>query len=82
MFHYICYIYFILYEYTLCAVIDCGDPPSPNNASPASAILATIFGITVTYQCDVGFVRVEGDSTITCEESGNWSGQGPICEGT
>lgn len=71
-----------MYMFFVCAVVDCGNPSSPSNASPASTILATIFGATVTYQCDVGFTQIGGESTITCEESGSWSGDGPVCEGT
>ena len=66
--------------HTLCSVVDCNEPPSPSNASPASTEISTTFGSTVTYVCDNGYQPV-GDATIECEASGSWSGQGPNCQG-
>ena len=70
----------MLHLSSVSVVIDCGAPPSPDNASPASTVTATIFGVDVTYVCDVGYLP-EGQATITCEESGSWSGDGPQCNG-
>ena len=35
----------------------------------------------MTYQCNNGFEHVHGDLIITCEATGSWSGEGPICQG-
>ena len=35
----------------------------------------------MTYQCNDGFEHAYGDLIITCEETGTWSGEGPICQG-
>lgn len=61
-------------------VIDCGSPPMPTNGEPSSTVSSTTFGAMVTYVCDVGYV-LTGDSTVTCETSGQWSGPGPTCTG-
>lgn len=73
-------LHFLYYYDLVPPVIDCGPPPSPANASPATIVTATIFGVDVTYVCDSGYLP-EGEATITCEGSGSWSGQGPQCNG-
>ena len=40
----------------------------------------TTLGQTAVYSCNTGYNLV-GDSTLTCQTSGNWSGSEPTCEG-
>ena len=41
----------------------------------------TRIGHTATYSCNTGYNLV-GDSTRTCQATGNWSGSAPTCQGT
>ena len=38
-------------------------------------------GSMATYSCDDGFRLVDGSTTRTCEENGQWTGLQPTCEG-
>ena len=40
----------------------------------------TMFGQTANYSCNTGYNLV-GDSTRTCQATGNWSGSEPTCQG-
>ena len=73
-------IYYSLSVSLFCPVIDCGQPPSPANASPVSTVTATVFGVEVTYVCELGYLP-EGEATVSCGQSGSWSGPGPQCNG-
>ena len=59
--------------------MDCGNLTDPGNGS-VNHSAETTFAQTVTYSCDTGYELV-GDSTRTCQATGNWSGSEPTCQG-
>ena len=59
--------------------MDCGNLNDPVNGS-VTHTSGTTFGQTATYTCNTGYNLV-GDSTRTCEATGEWSGSAPTCEG-
>ena len=59
--------------------VDCGTLTDPDNGS-VNHTAGTTFGKTATYSCDTGYSLV-GDSTRTCQATGNWSGSAPTCQG-
>lgn len=63
------------------AVISCGDPGIP--ASGLRFGDDTTVGQNVTFTCQLGYVMVGGDSTVTrtCTSNGTWSGTMPACQG-
>ena len=61
------------------AVVDCGNLTDPANGQ-VTLTAGTTFGLTATYRCNTGYTLV-GDSTRTCQVTGNWSGSAPTCEG-
>ena len=60
--------------------MDCGSLPDPTNGS-VTLTAGTLLGQNATYSCDTGYNLV-GDSTRTCQATGNWSGSEPTCQGT
>ena len=64
--------------YTLTAV-DCGNLTDPHNGQ-VDHTAGTTLGQTATYSCNTGYNLV-GDSTRTCQATGNWSGSAPTCLG-
>ena len=60
--------------------MDCGSLNDPGNGS-VNHTSGTTFGQTITYSCNTGYNLV-GDSTRTCQATGEWSGSAPTCEGT
>ena len=63
----------------LLAVVDCGNLTDPDNGQ-VNHTAGTTFGKTATYSCNTGYNLV-GDSTRTCQATGNWSGSAPACQG-
>ena len=61
----------------LLADVTCGGLPDPDNG--VVTLSDNIPGSTATYSCNPGY-RLEGDSTRTCMEDGEWSGAPPSCE--
>ena len=59
--------------------MDCGSLPKPANGQ-VDHTNGTSLGQTATYSCDTGYNLV-GDSTRTCQATGNWSGRAPTCIG-
>ena len=59
--------------------MDCGNLTHPANGQ-VNLTAGTSLGQTVTYSCNTGYNLV-GDSTRTCQATGNWSGSAPTCEG-
>ena len=59
-------------------VVDCGTQTNPDNGQVIRAN-GTTFGQTATYSCDTSYNLV-GHSTRTCQATGVWSGNEPICE--
>ena len=66
-------------NFPLLIVVDCGNLTDPANGS-VSLTSGTTFGQTTTYSCNTGYNLV-GDSSRTCQATGNWSGSAPTCEG-
>ena len=59
-------------------VVDCGSLDDPENGQVE--LSSTIFGATANYNCSQGYSLSNGNSTRTCEASGEWSGDPPSCE--
>ena len=59
------------------AVVDCGSLDDPDNGQVNFS--NTTFESTANYTCDLGY-SLNGNSTRTCEVSGEWSGDPPSCE--
>ena len=59
--------------------MDCGNLTDPGNGSVTHSA-GTTFGQTATYNCNTGY-KLVGDSTHTCQATGNWSGSEPTCQG-
>ena len=57
--------------------VDCGNLPNPANGQVTTT--GTTFGQNATYSCNTGY-NLMGDSTRTCQATGNWSGSAPTCE--
>ena len=65
--------------YSHFAVVDCGSLTNPANGR-VDHTAGTPFGQTATYSCNTGYNLV-GDSTHTCQATGEWSGSAPTCKG-
>ena len=59
--------------------MDCGSLTDPANGQ-VDLTSGTTFGQTATYSCNTGYNLV-GDSTRTCQATGEWSGSTPTCQG-
>ena len=59
--------------------MDCGNLTDPSNGQ-VNLTAGTTFGENATYSCNTGYNLV-GDSTRTCQATGNWSGSEPTCQG-
>ena len=60
-------------------VVDCCSLTDPAQGV-VTHTSGTTFGQTATYSCNTGYNLV-GDSTRTCQATGNWSGSVPTCQG-
>ena len=58
--------------------MDCGVLTNPVNGS-VDYTAGTTFRQTANYSCSTGY-RLVGDSTQTCQATGNWSGSAPTCQ--
>ena len=63
----------------LATAVDCGNLTDLANGS-VKHTPGTTLGQTATYSCNTGYNLV-GDSTRTCQATGNWSGSAPSCPG-
>ena len=59
--------------------MNCGSLPDPANGS-VNHTAGTSLGQSANYRCNTGYTLV-GDSTRTCQATGNWSGSAPTCQG-
>ena len=59
-------------------MVDCSALSNPANGQ-VSHPGGTTFGQTATYSCNPGYTLV-GDITRTCQATGQWSGDAPICQ--
>ena len=65
--------------FLILTAVNCGNLTDPANGSVAHTA-GTDVGQTATYSCNTGYHLV-GDSTRTCQNRGNWSGDAPTCQG-
>lgn len=61
------------------AEVDCGHPGTPPHGVMSGEKFT--FGSTVRYSCS-GDRQLIGDSSLTCQLNGHWSGPLPHCSGT
>ena len=59
--------------------VDCGTLTDPADGS-VNHTTGTTFGQNAPYSCDTGYNLV-GNSTRTCQATGNWSESAPTCQG-
>ena len=69
----------MMYIFLSMTAVDCGPLTDPTNGS-VNHTAGTTFAQTATYSCETGYNLV-GDSTLTCQAIGNWSGNAPTCQG-
>ena len=69
----LCNIFLIL------TVVNCGSLTDPANGQ-VDHTAGTTLGQTATYSCNTGYNLV-GDSTRTCQATGEWSESAPTCQG-
>ena len=69
--------YSLISTYPLITVIDCNSLPSPANGNVMQP--STTYMSVTEYSCNDGFDLV-GNPTRSCQASGNWSGEQPMCE--
>ena len=62
----------------LSTAVDCGALTNPANGQ-VSHTSGTAFEQNATYSCNTGYNLV-GDSTRTCQATGQWSGSAPTCQ--
>ena len=67
------------YVFLSLTAVHCGNLTDPSNGS-VNHTTGTTFGENATYSCDTGYNLV-GDSTHTCQATGEWSGSAPTCLG-
>ena len=72
-------MYKFIWYIPLILTVDCGSLTDPANGQ-VTHVTGTDLGQTATYSCNTGYNLV-GDSTRTCQATGNWSGSAPTCEG-
>ena len=65
--------------FLILTVVDCGNLTHPTNGS-VNHTAGTTFRQTATYSCNTGYNLV-GNSTRTCQATGNWSGSALTCQG-
>ena len=56
----------------------CGGLSNPANGGVSNTVAEV--GGTVPYFCNYRYELI-GDTNVTCQASGNWSGSPPICRG-
>ena len=69
---------YIIYVSLLSTAVDCGTLPNPLNGQ-VTTTAGTTFEQTATYSCNTGYNLV-GESTRTCQATGNWSESAPTCQ--
>ncbi|NXM87411.1 CR2 protein, partial [Oenanthe oenanthe] len=68
--------------YPHCEVLQCPSPPNIDKGNHDSQDLEVFpTGMVVNYSCDPGY-SLQGQASIYCTDSGNWSLPLPQCAGT
>ena len=62
--------------FLILTAVDCGNLTDPTNGQVNNG---TTFRQTATYSCNTGHNLV-GNSTRTCQDTGEWSGTAPTCQ--
>ncbi|KAF7654631.1 hypothetical protein LDENG_00066990 [Lucifuga dentata] len=62
-----------------CQVVECGDPPSVQDAVLLS-VTGSSYGSVATFSCDDGFLWRSGGNTSVCGADGLWRGPATVCE--
>ena len=57
----------------LCSGISCGSPGTIVNGTEV-VNEGFLYEDTITYQCDLGYEQSAGDTSVTCQADGSWSG--------
>ena len=65
-------------ELRFSAAAECGDPGTP--AMGGRMLTGTTEGSTVDYSCQFEGYVLRGNVRRTCQQSGRWSGNLPVCE--
>ena len=65
--------------FLILTAVDCGSLTDPDNGQ-VDHTAGTTLGQTATYRCNTGYNLV-GESTHTCQATGEWSGSAPTCQG-
>ena len=68
-----------LHIFLILTAVDCDSLTDPTNGQ-ITLTAGTTLGQNATYSCNTGYNLV-GESTRTCQASGNWSESAPTCEG-
>ncbi|KAK7079301.1 hypothetical protein SK128_011484 [Halocaridina rubra] len=63
---------------TSCLQITCPEPPHIQFGELYSSHSSSIYGATISYKCDVGYMMT-GSSNLTCNINGVWTGNYPTC---
>ena len=63
----------------LISVVDCGRPAPIDHVTMSGT--EYVYQKQVTFACALGYERLSGDFSRTCQASGKWSGSPPICQG-
>ena len=67
-----------IYIFTYYLVVNCGDPGIPSNGTRSA--IAFDFKSIVRFKCREG-AKLSGNTTRTCQASGQWTGRNPVCKG-
>ena len=64
--------------FTFYLVVNCGDPGIPSDGTRSA--IDFDFKSVVRYKCREG-AKLSGNTTRTCQASGQWTGHNPVCKG-
>ncbi|XP_031559988.1 sushi, von Willebrand factor type A, EGF and pentraxin domain-containing protein 1-like [Actinia tenebrosa] len=64
------------------SAVNCSAPRIRPNSFLVTQQCGRQIGATCSFACQSGYSFVGGNTTITCQQNGNWSGEGPTCEDT
>ena len=66
--------------YLLASEIDCGEPCDVQHSQIDEChTTGTLLGDMIAYVCDAEYQHVAGNLNRTCLETGEWSGEPPVC---
>ncbi|CAH3141747.1 unnamed protein product [Porites lobata] len=68
---------------TMCELVRCPLlPPPPHSVLSGCGFgsIYNVFGDKCLYDCDIGYLKINGSSERVCQANGTWSGQPPDCQ--